>query len=265
MDVAPAPASDVSRETRPAGETKPGDGAPPSLLGEFDAEQKAKAEGEKKPTEPEAKPAEAAKPEGEAKPDAEAKAPEASAVEPVAYDYKLPDGFTVDDATKTALHSALDQFRADPAAGVQALMDLHVKAMNDYQAAYDSAVLERQHKVFNDTQANWRTQVLADPEIGGSGHNTAMQAIARARDLLISSAKPGTPQYEQDRADHEAFMAATGAGNHPVYLKLLNRAAKFLDEPQARDLPQDIRPSPSNGRAPGGRKAMLYENTNFKR
>ena len=86
-----------------------------------------------------------------------------------------------------------------------------------------------------------------------------MGAIARMRDMLVSTAKPGTDQYKADHQELEQFLRVTGAGDHPVFLKMLHNAARWFDEPQAKDLPDNPRPPPNNGRAPGRGRAALYD------
>jgi hypothetical protein len=240
----------------------------PSLLAEHDktaAEKAAKpaaepaqpaAEAGKEPGTPaEAKPAEPTKPadaKTEAKPaevkPEEAKPAEPVKPEPVEYKYALPETIKLDDARKGELHAALDEFRANPAEGAQRLLDMHAAQMQRFA----ETTLENQHKAFADTRKGWRTEVLADPEIGGAGHQTAMGAIARARDAIVSSAKPGTAQHASDLKAFSDFLTITGAGDHPAFLRLLHNAARYSDEPQATSVATDIKPPKGNGRAPKG-------------
>jgi hypothetical protein len=128
---------------------------------------------------------------------------------------------------------------------------------------YAEQTLLNQFKVFNDTKAEKEKEVLADPEIGGAGHQTAMTAIARARDLLISSAKPGTPRHEAERKEFDQFLEATGAGSWPAFLRLLHNGARYTDEPQAHEQPlSDLKPPKGNGRQPGSR---MYDHPTSQR
>lgn len=228
--------------------------SPPSLLEEFGQETKkdepkvdsvapkdaAPAAGdEKKPAEPakvEAKPE--AKAPDEKK--ADAAAGDAKPVEPVVpaavdYKYELPASIKLDDMHRTELHSVLDAYRADPS-NVQPLIDLHNKTMEDFAAQ----TRREQYKVFNETRAGWRKEVLADEEIGGSGHQTAMGAIARMRDLFVP---------EKDRPAFDEFLRVTGAGDHPSFLRMVHNSARYFDEPAPP--PPNPKPSPSNGAKPG--------------
>lgn len=215
--------------------------------------------GKKEEPKVEAKPADAVKPVDaalEAKP-VEAAAPEVKPVEPptapekVEWKFELPPTLKADDARMGRFTGILDNILT-PKEGetrVQAgqrLLDLHNEAMT----AYAEQTLANQIKAFNDTRAEWRKQVMADPKLGGSGHDTAMGAVARMRDLTISDAKPGTPQYETDAKEFNDFLRVTGAGDHPAYLRQLHRFARFLDEPPA---PAAIgKPTPTNGIRPNG-------------
>lgn len=268
LDSPPAAAPAVADPAAAAAPAEPVAAAPgpePTLLQKFDADGKAQpeskpaespekpaqvdkpAEGEKsagdKPAEPkpgDAKPAEA-KP-GE-KP-AEAKPVEAAKPDPVAYEYALPETLKMDDARKGEFHGALDAFRADPVKGAQGLVALHEKAMTEYAAQVD----QHQRDVWNDTRKEWQTQALADEQIGGSGHRTAMGVIARMRDMFVP---------EADRPAFEQFLQITGAGDHPAFLRMMHNAGRLYDEPPMP--PSDIKPSPNNGANPNARRGILYD------
>lgn len=256
--VANAEPAAAPAETAAPAATEPA----PTLLQQFDKDNAAKpAEGEKpaaeaaadgKPGEKPAEPAKPAEPKpGEAKPaeakpgekPAEAKA-EAPKLEPVAYEYALPETIKMDDALKGEFHTALDAFRADPAKGVQPLIALHEKTMSDYATHLQN----EQVRVWNDTRKGWNTDALADEQIGGSGHQTAMGAIARMRDLFVS---------EKDRPAFEQFLQVTGAGDHPAFLKMLHNAARLYDEPAMP--PSNVKPPATNGQNPNGRRGIMYD------
>lgn len=240
-----------------------------SLLEKFDADRTAKeakpaepekpaAEGEAKPA-AEAKPAEAkpapeAKPAEETKPEAAAPAEAAAPVapEPVAYEYALPETIKLDDAQRTELHTALDAFRADPAKGAQGLIDLHNKTMQEYA----DGLYREQVRAFNDTRKNWRTEVMADEELGGAGHDTAMGAVARMRDLLLMQGR-NEADAEKNRKEFDDFLKVTGAGDHPAFLRLLHSAARIFDE--APMPPPGPRPPPNLGMPKGRGLRRMYK------
>ena len=264
--VAPAEASPVGGASAPIDPAEV-----PTLLEEHGA---AKAAAELKPeAKPDDKPADPAKKEpnvtdaakpgekdAEAKPaqPVEAKPAEPVKSEPVEYKYTIPDVIKLDDARKAELHTALDEFRANPAEGAQKLMDLHAGAMT----AFKDSLLQLQKDAFNDTRKEWRTKVMADSEIGGAGHMTAMQAIARVRDAAVSAAKPGSKQYQADMAAFNDALRITGAGDHPAILRAFHNMARWMDEPQSTTIPTEITPPKGNGRAP---KSSMYDHPSSAR
>ena len=135
----------------------------------------------------------------------------------------------------------------------QKLLNMH----NDALVAYDAAKNAEQHRAFNAMRRDWQTAAMADPEIGGSGHETAMRAIARMRDQFVSSAKPGTAQYAKDTAEFNEALRITGAGDHPAILKVFHNVAQMFDEPRLP--PSNPNPPPGNGPRPNG-KTVLYDN-----
>ena len=163
---------------------------------------------------------------------------------PIDYKFETPKGVSISTEQGNELKAALDQFRADPAKGVQGLVDLHAKAIQQYA----DQTLVRQYEVFNDTRKSWRSEVLADEQLGGSGHQTTMRAIARMRDRFVP---------ESRREAFNTFMRVTGAGDHPEFLRLLHNVAGAFDEPT---LPSpNPKPPPDLGRKPGAsRTSILY-------
>lgn len=231
-------------------------------------EEPAKPEGEVKPAEPvkaaEAKPAEEpVKPAVDAKPPEPVKAPEPvvppPAPEPVKYEFALPEGLRADEKKIDAFSALLNEAHLPAELGKvvgEKLLGLHNEAAKEYS----DFVAREQHRVFNETRDGWNKDVLAHPEIGGAGHVTAMRKIARVRDAVISSAPVGTAEYLADVAAYEDFLRITGAGDHPAHLAMMYRMDKFIGEPQADEMPTNIRPTPQNGARPGNFKQVMYDN-----
>jgi hypothetical protein len=289
LAVASAPAAGASvaspQESSPPSNNTPGatievPAAKPSLLQEtvaaIEAKDKpaeapkleAKAEGDKpaegksaeaKPTpEPEKKEAEAAKPDDKAKP-AEAKPADKPAepvkLEPVEYKYTLPETLKIDDATKTSLHAAFDKFRENPAEGAQGLIDLH----NQTLETYAKSVADNQRKIFYETRDGWRKEIMADPILGGSGHQTTAGAVARMRDLLVPKDMLQPRKFDDGSprlSTFDEFLETTGAGDHPALWHVLHNAARYLDEPAPP--PPNARPTATNGKQGPARVRDLY-------
>lgn len=241
----------------------------PTLLDEFDAAEKAKAEPPKaeepkveakpegdaeKPAEPkpEEKPADPAEKPTEA-PVEEPKADEPAPLDAVDYfeTVKLPETIKIDDAQKVELGTALDAFRRNPQ-DIQGLVDFYNKSMT----AFAEHSLAEQTRVWNETRAEWRKDAMADPVIGGAGHNTEMKKIATVRDAFVSSAKPGTKQYETDMADWTQLTQMTGIGDNPTFLRFLHNAFRYVREADVP--PPDPKPTKDAGKQPGRRGKIEY-------
>lgn len=243
------PKADAKADDKPAAREEP------------KADAKADAKSDDKPSKADAKAAKAdekaaktadepKKADEPAKADAKADAKPAEDQKPVAsfkaddIKFEMPEGLKADDALLGNFRSALVEAVADPSTSAQKLIGMHHDAMK----AYDKQVIADQHKAFNTTRDGWRKDVMADEEIGGSGHQTAMTAIARMRDQFVPEAE--RPAFEQ-------FLRVTGAGDHPQFLKLLHRAARMIDEPGLP--PENPKPPPDIGKQNGARRSTLYD------
>lgn len=201
-----------------------------------------------------AKPAEAAAPkiDKDGKPVVEAapavdpaKAAEAPA--PVVYDLKLPETIKVDNDLMTDYKGFLAENKLSPEIG-QALLDKYTAASQKMA----EHLLAEQHRAFEDTRKGWRDEVMADAEIGGAGHKTALTKIAQMRDMLVQ---------EKDRPAFDNFLRVTGAGDHPMFLKILHTAHRWLGEPASPAIVGT--PAKTNGQAPGrgrGLRGMYGDN-----
>lgn len=245
----PAAAEVVAAPATPAAPAAPVEAAPaadlipaetPSLLEEIGKKPDAVA---------------AAAPDKDGKPvEPAAVAVEVPAAEPtkVEWEFALPEALQADDAVlgkfRDNLQSLLSPKEGEtPSHAAQRLLDMHAEQM----AAYDKQLRADQVRVWNDTRKQWRTESMADPLIGGSGHQTALGVIGRVRDAIMSDARPGTPQFARDEKAFNEMLRLTGMGDHPVFLRAFYRAGRFIDEaPQPRPGAQ---PPPDLGRKPGRR------------
>lgn len=187
----------------------------------------------------------AAKPEeGEEKPDADAKAD--GEVKPDVADLvnvtelKLPEGLIPDPEKISKLAEILTAPEGTRTERAQKLMDLHAASLQ----AYADGMAQQQHKNFGDMRQDWRNKVMADPQLGGAGHQTTMAAVARMRDKLVPAA---------NRPAFDEMLRVTGAGDHPEMLRMLHNAARLFDEPPMPANPGH--PAPGNGN-PGGKRSL---------
>ena len=207
----------------------------------------------------EAKPADAAKP-------AEAKAPEpkpeekkaeaapAEAAKPLDWGtikYELPQNLTMDDAQRGEFQAAMEKFRTDPAAAATEVLALGSRMVENFVKDYDAQTLRNQQKAFLQTRKDWATRIMADEQLGGAGHRTAMGAVARVRDAAVPAER---------RAAFEEALRITGAGDHPEIVRAFHNLAAYIDEPRAENIPTDIKPPKDLGRDPSRRGArVLYD------
>ena len=170
------------------------------------------------------------------------------AVEPVAYEYKWPETLTINDEQRTEFNSILDSFRADPVKGTQGLVDLHARLVNDAVQGAAKQLELRQYTTFNETRMDWRNQMAADEEIGGSAIKTSRtNALAVINRFVDEKHRPGL----------ESMLYVTGVGDHPEFVRILNRIGKFMREPGLP--PANFNPVPDGGKNPGlSREQRLY-------
>jgi hypothetical protein len=245
VDAAPAP---VAIEAAPAPVVQHPAEVPTLLEGltnEAPKTEAAPAETEKVEAAPAEKPADKpveAKTEVKVEPEAE-KPVEAAPEPPVEYKFEFAENVKPQADKVAAFTDFAREHKLTPEAAQKAM-----GFFNEAASAFVAQQQEAQIKAWNDTRTEWRNKAMADAEIGGAGHTTAMRAIARMRDLSVSDAIPGSKQYETDLAEFNDFLRITGAGDHPAYLKQMHRFARYLDEPK---LPApNPKPTPTNGQRP---------------
>jgi hypothetical protein len=187
---------------------------PKTLLEKADEEKAAAAKAKEEAAK---KPEDAAKPEEPAKP-AE---PEPAGEPPLTFE--LPKELK---AAPEQLAEFTDLIRGAKTGDLkdvgQKLLSMHTQVMEAYAKQYAQEVSDNQWKVWNELIAKKDNEILADPILGGAGHETAKAAVIRMRDLLVP---------EERRESFATFMNVTGAGSWPDFWHLLHRAAEIFDEP----------------------------------
>lgn len=181
------------------------------------------------------------KPGDEVKPVAEVRP-----VEPTTptYEFKLPEGVSLDQERLSGYTDVLGKNNVPPEAG-QALLDMHIA---EVQRIAERSLAE-QHRVFAETRRGWVEQAMSDEQIGGAGHETAMAAVARVRDLLVP---------EDRREAFDDMLRVTGVGDHPEFLRAMFQGARFFNEPSA---PKETA-LPTNAGAPPqgcGFRGVMYD------
>jgi|SRR5579862_64233 len=245
--AAPSPAAtETAAPAAPATPEPPKNEFAPTLLEEAAA----------KPTDakPEEKPGEAkeAKPDGEKKPDGEAKPAEAPGETPPAptYEFTYPEGIKPEDVSSermTAFTSLLGEGedRVTPAKA-QKLLDLHLAEVG--QVAQKLA--QKQWDVFQEQQRAAKEQVLSDPELGGSRHQTAIREIMSFIEQFGGTAEERKQLFDDFRA--------TGIANRVSLLRMLRRAGVALAREGApHSAPPPRSPAPTRQQ----RQLARYEKT----
>lgn len=282
--AAPEAAAPVSEASKPA-EGAPAAGTPAPLPKEFapsllDEAAKTPAAEPPKPepaskdaapadgTPPAAKePAAAAKAADEpAKPDA-AKPAEAKPAEPPApieYAFTYPEGVKPDDVDAErmgAFTGILNEFRAAPEAG-QKLLDLHLGEMGRVARETEQRVSDRQWDAFAEQQRVSREQVMADPVLGGSRHDTAIKTVMSVLDAYALRDQDGKARTADavaaERKELLDDFRATGIANRRSMLSLMHWIGdKYIREGKPRPAPPPRSPNPANAQRGTGR----YRNT----
>lgn len=142
----------------------------------------------------------------------------------------------------SAYTGVLGEAKVAPEVG-QKLLDMHLAESRTIA----DTIAQRQWDVFNETQKRWRDEVMADPELGGGNHQTAIHTIMSLVDQYGGNA--------QERKDLLDAFRITGVGNNPAVLRFMHRAGKALSRegvphpaPPPRSPPADPRARRMNSR-----------------
>lgn len=169
---------------------------------------------------------------------------------PDAYDFKAPEGYTVDsklvdEVTPIFKEMGLNQDQA------QKLFDVHTKALIDAAKAPTTA--------YETMRTDWQAKVKADPDLAKAtnGDKTGLDAvkldIGRALNAIGDAALV---------TEFKSAMDLTGAGDHPAFVKALWKLSQHITEGKHV---AGGNPSPHGQRAPGttdkpSPAAALYPN-----
>lgn len=134
---------------------------------------------------------------------------------PVFEAFKLPEGFSPDDAKLGEFTKELAEFetatKADHAmlqAFGQKLVDRHIAEVQRLNDFYKTA--------FEKQKTDWKDSFEKDPEIG---MNRTETTLAAAREFIRTHG--GTPEQQKEFRD---LMTSTGVGNHPAMIRMFSKA-----------------------------------------
>ena len=232
-DAKAAPVKDfapslLDEAVKPTAEAKPAEakaGDKPADAAAADA----KPSDKKEPAAADAKPADA---KADEKKPAEAKAADAKPAEPPApikYEFKFPEGVKAEDLNPEqmdAFSGILNEVRVPPEKA-QALLDMHLGEIQRISKEVGEQVAERQWNVFNEQQRKSREEVMADPELGGARHDTAIKTVMSVLDAFSLRDQTSKNPRSSDviSAERKQILddfRATGIANRASLLRLLN-------------------------------------------
>jgi len=138
--------------------------------------------------------------------------------QPIEYKFQFPEGVNPESVNPELMGqytTALSEAKVPPEIG-QKFLDMHLAEL---QTAAKT-VAQHQWDVFNRQQEQWKSEVKADPEIGGSRLVTAMRTVASVIDQY-----GGSPEQQ---VALKGVLTATGAGNNPLLLRMFHNIGKAL-------------------------------------
>lgn len=144
---------------------------------------------------------------------------------PEKYDFKLPEGYTLDEGALKTFEPILRELNL-PNESAQKL----VSAYAEMQKVQD----QEAGKAFDEQINKWAEETKADKEIGGQAFN------ANHADAIKAIGKFGTPELKE-------LLNLTGMGNHPEVVRFCMRVGKALKEDS---------PIQASGTAGGGEKSL---------
>lgn len=158
-------------------------------------------------TEPTAAPAAApagGNPQGQ-QPAGEAKTEPAAA--PEKYDFAMPEGFELNQEVAGEFEAYARELNL-PQDKAQAVVDMGVKLMQSAQS--------KQAEMYQQTQEQWRNEVVNDKEIGGQALAENLSYAAKVLDTFAP--------------DLRGVLDETGLGNHPAFVKAFVKIGKAISE-----------------------------------
>jgi len=130
---------------------------------------------------------------------------------PEKYEFKLPDGYAMNEETGKEVDSLFREIGLDQPSA-QKLMDFYIAKSNE--------AAEAPFNLWTETQKQWVDEIKADPVIG-KRLPEVKATVSRAIDGL------GDPKLA---ADFRQAMDITGAGNNPAFVRAFYRLAQQVTE-----------------------------------
>ena len=135
-------------------------------------------------------------PAGETKP---------AAAAPEKYDFAMPDGFELNQEVAGEFEAYARELFL-PQDKAQAVVDMGIKLMQSQQA--------QQAEAYQQTQEQWRNEVVNDKEIGGQALAENLSYAAKVLDTFAP--------------DLRSVLDESGLGNHPAFVKAFIKIGKAI-------------------------------------
>lgn len=162
---------------------------------------------------------------------AEGDKPAEKPVIPEKYEFKLPDGFTIDEQTKGFIDTTFKELGI-PADKAQALVDKHVEQFNVSLQAREAQAIEG----WKAEVKGWEDVVKNDPILGGANFDATIAQAGKAVRTLLPNLKYGDQLLE--------FLDG-GMGSNPAVVELFYYLGKMQGEDTAVKASTDIPAKPS--------------------
>ena len=132
-------------------------------------------------------------------------------------DFKLPEGLELSPEVVTEVSSLFKEMNLSQTQA-QKLVDFHSKTLSETAAAVSKTNMDG----WLAQKATWKTEIKADPEIGGK-----LGEVKARIGALYTALGPENAQLVKD---FKSAMDLTGAGDNPAFIKLFHKLAERLGE-----------------------------------
>lgn len=158
--------------------------------------------------------------------------------EPIAYDFKVPEGTEIAQDKLSAFTQIANEARLPPETA-QKMLDQHLSVVKEMQ---DNAVAANA-KYWDDKSTEFKAQAAADKEYGGQGYASSVKLMVAGRNQLV-------PQQNAAAFDN-LLSTYPGLQYHPEFRRMLYHAGQKWQNGEEAKMALNARPNPSPQRDPG--------------
>ena len=136
--------------------------------------------------------------------------------EPIKYDFKVPEGMTLDEKQIATFTELGNELKLAPEAA-QKLFDYHAGALKSFAEATQKATNEAAQAAYDNLIGGWKKELSTDPELSGAKADEAKVILGKVLDQFGS------------KEAREAFDL-TGAGWNPHIIRMMVKMGRSLTE-----------------------------------